>query len=72
MFIVGHDARNERKDVSGARFQAGRQYENTPRMQTSMQTKYAKPPKMQTNMRTQNVNLPRTVSFQDMPDEYYV
>ena len=66
------NARNERKDVSGARFQAGRQYENTPRMQTSMQTKYAKPPTMQTNMRTQNVNLPRRVRFQDMPDECYV
>ena len=57
---------------SYTRFQAGRQYENTPRMQTSMQTKYAKPPTMQTNMRTQNVNLPRRVRFQDMPDEYYV
>ena len=44
--VIAFSGRNERKDVSGARFQAGRQYENIPRMQTSMQTKYAKPPTM--------------------------
>ena len=55
MLFKFSNARNERKDISGARFQAGRQYENAPSMQTSMQTKYAKPPTKQTNMQIQNV-----------------